>query len=138
MSHAADLTPQKAPGRPESPRSLKWPIVFVTLALIFWVGVFGQLVIVAPRIMKLLIEFRMRIPYATALVVIHPGWVIALFALWVAVAVVGMIFLRGRWRSVCLFLWMMAPLILNLFVGLSLYLPYRELLEGLNGNGPKL
>jgi type II secretory pathway component PulF len=108
-------------------------VILAVLSLALWLGVAAQLFWVAPQARRVFEEFQMQIPWLTRQVV-HEFW-------WVAPAclVAGLVIsLTARSHGVWFLLMVVLPLILNILVCLSLYLPYKELLESLGPAVPKV
>jgi hypothetical protein len=136
MTHAADLPLGNTPQQPAPPPT-RGPNILVIAVLAFfslalWLAVAFQLVFIAPRFEKLFADFSLKIPWATERVIFDAWWIapaclVASLLLCVA--------RPSRWTG--LILLVVLPLLINVLIITSLYLPYAALVEGLGGNAPK-
>ena len=129
MTQEADLLRGRPPEQAVPRRD---PVLIVTagvLSLLLWLAVVGQLVFFVPIIEG----FKMKLPWQTELVVNESLWAVPAItiAAFVACVVLGK---RSRWAWP--FLLILLPLILNVLVCVSFYLPLMEL-HGLSGGGKK-
>ena len=132
MTRAADLPLHPAP--PTPPANLLLMVVSGIVSLFLWLGVIGQFTLAVPRFARVSGDFRMKLPLLTEWVV-HQGWWIVF-----AVAIASLFVCLGVGRRSLwpwLFLLFLLPLAVNAVVGASLYFPYMDLLEGLEGGAKK-
>ena len=136
MTHAADLplgnTPQQPAAPPTSGPNILAIAVLAFFSLALWLAVAFQFVFIAPRFEKLFADFKLKIPWATERV-IFDGWWIAPACL--VAALLLCVARQSRWTGIILLV--VLPLVINLLIIMSLYLPYAALVEGLGGNAPK-
>jgi hypothetical protein len=136
MTHAADLALGNTPQHPVVPPTNGPGTLVITVLTVFslplWLAVAFQIVFIAPRFEKLFADFKMKIPLATELV-IFDGWWIAPACL--VAALLLCVARQSRWTG--LILLVVLPLVINVLIITSLYLPYAALVEGLGGNAPK-
>jgi ABC-type polysaccharide/polyol phosphate export permease len=122
---------QEAHLPPTAPRSnLLLMVVFGLLSLFLWLAVVAQLVFIVPSLERLSGEFRMKMPLLTELVIHGSRWAVPTITVAVLLVCIGL-GRRSPWPW--LFLLFLLPLVINLLVGVSLYSPYMELMEGLGG-----
>lgn len=127
-------TPPNPTPAPSS--SLLLVVVASVLSSLLWLGVIGQTFVLVPRCERLFGEFRMKLPTVTEWVIAGSRWVVP--AVTIAVLVVCLALgKRSPWAW--LFLLFLLPFVANVFIGVSLYFPYMELLDGfgLSGGGKK-
>ena len=114
------------------PARAKGPMVLaaitLSLAATFWLAIFGQLIFLAPMTQKLLGEFKMRTPWMTERVIFDFMWVVPVIGV---VALVICIAVRKKWAWG--FTLLVLPLLISLFITMSLFLPTLELLRGIAG-----
>jgi type II secretory pathway component PulF len=129
MSQAIDMPVDNA--APQPGWRILLVVVLILLSTVLWVAAAVQVLFVLPRFEKLFNDFAMKIPFVTEQVIRQSWWVAPTCFF---VAGVTCFTTRSRWvRRICLIL---APLILNLLMGMSLYFPYTALVAGLGGRNP--
>ena len=131
---------------PEQPTSATgWRvggIVMLVPSALLWAAAFVQVIFVVPRIERIFLDFKMILPDATQLVFSRGvPWTLIAFVVWVALACASMILCRNQHHArvllALLILLGLMPLLFNLFLAASLYLPLMDLLEGLGGGNKK-
>lgn len=122
-------SPESAPSRD--------PLLMVltgVVSMLLWLALAGQLFFVVPQVARAFGEFRMKLPWLTELVIAESLWAVPVMA--VATLVVCIAFAkRSNWPWA--FLLILLPLIINGIVGASLFIPYLEMLDALQGGGKK-
>lgn len=122
------------PAPAASPPDLLLIGVSGVVSFLLWLPVVAQLVFVVPRFERTFGEFKMKLPLLTELVIHHSRWAVPAIAI-AALLVCISLGRRSRWPwLVLLFL---LPLVINVLIGVSLYFPYMELLDGLGGGGKR-
>ena len=130
MSYQAGLPSDRAPEPPAPPLNPLLMVVSFVLSFLLWLTVVCQYVFIVPRVERLFGDFRMKLPWLTEQVLHHYRWAVP--AITVAAFLVC-IALGRRSSWPWLFLLILLPLIINVLVGVSLYFPNMELLDGLSG-----
>jgi ABC-type polysaccharide/polyol phosphate export permease len=116
---------------PIAPRSSPALIVVTgVLSMVLWMTVIAQLVVFIPKFERLTSEFRIKLPLLTEWIVRDARWAVPALAV---VVLLGCIAFGRRSSWPWLFLLILLPLVIDIVVGLSIYFPYMELLEGLEG-----
>ena len=136
MTHSADLPLGKIPQQPGAPPT-SGPSILVIAVLGFfslplWLGIVFQLVFIAPRFEKLFADFKLKIPWAAERVIFDAWWIAPACLVAVLLLCVAR---QSRWAG--LILLVVLPLVINVLIITSLYLPYTALVEALGGNAPK-
>lgn len=126
MSTAAPTPADLGHHPPYSTRTILLFAAIALFAAMAWCGVVFQLMIFVPRSAKLFADFRMRLPYLTELV-LQQGWLLAAIAALVAFGCCLAIRRNWAWS----FLLLLLPMMLNVFILVSLYLPTMYLVIGL-------
>lgn len=119
------------PHFPEPVAPRRDPVLIVVcgvMSLVLWMLVVAQFLVFVPKFENLASEFRMKLPWLTEWVIRDAGWCVPAI---LVVAIVACLALGRRSSWPWLFVLILLPLFLNLLVGLSIYFPYMELLEGL-------
>jgi cytochrome bd-type quinol oxidase subunit 2 len=134
MTQETHLPLDRTPAPTALPRDPLLIMVAGLLSMLLWLTVVGQLVFLVPRMERLFGEFKM--PLLTEWVIHDSRWAVP--AVTIATLLVC-IALGKRSRWAWPFLLILLPLIINVLVGVSLYFPYMELVEGhgLSGGGKK-
>jgi hypothetical protein len=130
MTQQAHLPSNDMPAPTAPPPSVLLMGVSGVLSLLLWLAVVGQLVIIVPRLERLFGDFGIKMPLLSQWVIQHSRWAVPTIAIAALLVCIGL-GRRSPWPWV--FLWFLLPLVINLLVGVSLYFPYMELLEGLGG-----
>jgi len=134
MSIAADGSPignaaARAPG--ERP-GLIFAVVTIALSLFLWSVAEFQVLVLIPRVAKILDEFRMRVSLTTELVINHAYWILPAT---IVLSVIVCIFLRSRW--VWALVLIALPLCFNVVLLVNTHGPLLDLLDGLAGSVKK-
>src|SRR5438552_2340571 len=127
MSQGADLPSDHTPAQAAPPPNLLLMVVAGILSFLLWLAVIGQIVILVPRDERLFGEFGMKVPLLTEWVIRDSRWAVPAITIAAFVVCIGF-GRRSPWPW--LFLLLLLPLVINVFVGVSLYFPYMEMLEG--------
>ena len=101
--------------------------IAVLISAVFWLGVFLQLANLAPLTQKLLLDYKARIPWFTERVMVDFWWLAP--AIMVA-TFLACIAIRKKWAWD--FALLVLPLLMNLVVCLSLFIPTLLMLRGLS------
>ena len=104
----------------------------IALSSLLWLGSVVQTFFIMPRFEKMFFDFRMRLPWSTEWALRNGSWFVPA-CLVGAVAVSLLVRKRLGWVVVLILL----PVLLNLALFLSYFLPYYELLQGLEGGNKK-
>jgi hypothetical protein len=114
----------------------------IGLAAFLWIAVAVELTFVVPHYERLFADFRVKVPWATEVVIASSRWCIKYWYVLIVLAIAGVglstILIRHLAQKPWLgFTWCVAILLLPLLVGFSIwffcYWPYLKLLEGLQG-----
>jgi hypothetical protein len=133
MSHDADLPLDHSPKPAAPPRDPLLIVVAGLLSLLLWSAVVAQYVWIVLWVERLFVEFKMKLPWLTQHVVHEGKWAVP--AITIATLLVC-IALGKRSRWAWPFLLILLPLMINVFLGVSLYFPFLEI-HGLSGGGKK-
>jgi type II secretory pathway component PulF len=125
------LDPRSTPAAP--PPSPLLIVVSGVVSLLLWLSVVGQLVFLVPTLERAFREFKMKMPLLSEWVIHYSRWAVPAITIAALLVCIGLS-RRSPWPW--LFLLFLLPLVINVVVGVSLYFPYMELMEGLAG-GPK-
>ena len=143
MSHAADLPLDNAARPPASEiggLSTLALAIAVGFGVLLWLVVAFQALFIVPRFEKLFLDFKMKLPFFTELVIgfsrfSRHGWLLLPLCLIAAALVCIALTWQSRWAGIVLIVAL--PLLINLLIIASLYFPYAALVEGLGGNAPQ-
>ena len=114
-----------------APQGSDVPVILMAVlgffALCLWLGVAWQMFFYVPQSWQLFDEYKMRLPTMAELVIGHFWWLVPIVILATLAAC-----LASRSKLAWLFLLLALPILLNVVIFFSMYLPTQALLEGLN------